>query len=162
RGDDRVTVGLGPGGRSWRERDLPAPDAIDWSAIHDVPVAYVTGTNGKSTTVRLTAAIAAAAGRVPGLCTSDWIRIGDEIVDKGAYPGPEAPRGVLRDPRIALASLGAARGGFLRRGLPLARVDAACVTNVAADHLGEFGVLDLETLAETKLVVARAVKPGGR
>src|SRR5258707_464214 len=55
-----------------------------------------------------------------------------------------------------------ARGGILRRGLPLARVDAACVTNVAADHLGEFGVPDLDTLTAAKLVVARAVKPGGR
>jgi UDP-N-acetylmuramyl tripeptide synthase len=162
RGDDRVTVGLGPGGRSWRERDLPAPDAIDWAAIHDVPVAYVTGTNGKSTTVRLTAAIAAAAGLVPGLCTSDWIRIGDEIVAEGDYSGPEGSRRVLRDPRIGIAILEVARGGILRRGLPLARVDAACVTNVAADHLGEFGVLDLDTLAAAKLVVARAVKPGGR
>jgi cyanophycin synthetase len=162
RGDDRVTVGLGPGGRTWPERDLPAPDAVDWAAIHDVPVAYVTGTNGKSTTVRLTAAIAAAAGLVPGLCTSDWIRIGDEIVEEGDYSGPEGSRRVLRDPRIGIAILEVARGGILRRGLPLARVDAACVTNVAADHLGEFGVLDLDTLAAAKLVVARAVKPGGR
>ena len=162
RGDDRVSIGLGPGGRSWRERDLPAPDAIDWTAIGDVPVAYVTGTNGKSTTVRLTAAIAAAAGLTPGLCTSDWIRIGDEIVAEGDYSGPEGSRRVLRDPRIGIAILEVARGGILRRGLPLSRVDAACVTNVAADHLGEFGVLDLDTLAAAKLVVARAVKPGGR
>jgi UDP-N-acetylmuramyl tripeptide synthase len=99
---------------------------------------------------------------VPGLCTSDWIRIGNAIVAEGDYSGPEGARRVLRDPRIGIAILEVARGGILRRGLPLARVDACAVTNVAADHLGEFGVLDLDALAAAKLVVARAVKPGGR
>jgi UDP-N-acetylmuramyl tripeptide synthase len=41
------------------------------------------------------------------------------------------------------------------------RATVAVVTNVADDHLGEYGVQDLETLADVKLLVARAVRPGG-
>jgi len=41
------------------------------------------------------------------------------------------------------------------------RADVAVVTNVADDHLGEFGIQDVGALAEVKLLVARAVRPGG-
>ncbi len=79
-GEDAVTVGLGAGSQTWPEDDLPDAGEVDWSGVHDVPVALVTGTNGKSTTVRLTAAIAKAAGRCTGLCSRDWVRVGDDIL----------------------------------------------------------------------------------
>ncbi|MFO1038319.1 MAG: Mur ligase family protein [Geminicoccaceae bacterium] len=161
-GDGKVSVGIGKGSLVFDERDLPAVDEVDWSRVHDVPVAIVTGTNGKSTTVRLLAAIVAAAGKVPGLCTSDWVKVGQEIVDKGDYSGPGGARLAMRDPRVEIAVLELARGGIMRRGLPLQRADVAVVTNIAADHLGEFGVLDVESLADAKLVVAHAVRGTGR
>ena len=159
-GDRRVSVGLGRGSDRWFDDDLPAPDAVDWASIHDVPVILVTGTNGKSTTVRLLAAMARAAGKVVGLSSSDWVRVGDEILDRGDFSGPGGARLVLRDRRVELAVLELARGGILRRGLPLARADAAIVTNVAADHLGEYGILDLDGVADAKLVVAKALHGG--
>ena len=158
-GDRRVSVGLGSGSRTWRGR-LPAPDELDWSTIHDVPVILVTGTNGKSTTVRLLAAIARAAGRTAGLSSSDWVRVGDDILDRGDYSGPGGARLVLRDSRVDLAVLEIARGGILRRGLPVPRADAAIVTNVAADHLGEYGILDADGIADAKLIVAKALHGG--
>jgi UDP-N-acetylmuramyl tripeptide synthase len=66
-------------------------------------------------------------------------------------------RAVLRDPRVEVAILETARGGILRRGLAVARADAAIVTNVAEDHFGEWGIADLRGIAETKLVVAHVV-----
>ena len=68
--DDTASVGLGTGSRSWPVRELPDPATIDWSAVHDIPLALVTGTNGKSTTVRLLAAMAEADGKVPGVSST--------------------------------------------------------------------------------------------
>ncbi|HYX25218.1 MAG TPA: Mur ligase family protein [Thermoanaerobaculia bacterium] len=160
--DRRVSVGLGTGSLTWPAEALPDPATVDWSAVHDVPVLMVTGTNGKTTTVRLLGAIAAAAGKVPGITSTDRIEVGGEVVDHGDYSGPGGARTLLRDRRVEIAILETARGGMLRRGLAVTGADAALVTNIAADHLGEFGVLDLPSLAAAKLVIARAVKPGGR
>ncbi len=160
-GEDLVSVGLGGGCLSWPADDLPPADAVDWTSARDIPVALVTGTNGKSTTVRMTAAIGAAAGRAVGLCSSDWVKVAGEIVEEGDYSGPGGARRALRDPRSELAVIEVARGGLMRRGLTLTGARACLITNVAADHLGEYGIVDLASLAEAKFLLARAVAPGG-
>ncbi|HEX9793041.1 MAG TPA: Mur ligase family protein [Planctomycetota bacterium] len=156
--DEHVSVGLGTGARCWPAGDLPAPEAVDWERIHDVPVALVTGTNGKTTTVRLLRAMIRAAGLVAGVSTTDWIGVGDEIVATGDWSGPGGARRVLRDPRVEMAVLETARGGMLRRGLAVQRAEVALITNIAEDHLGEFGVGDLQGLADAKFVVARVAR----
>lgn len=160
--DAAVTLGLGRGSRTFPVESLPAPNEVDWSSVHDIPVCLVTGTNGKTTTVRMMSAIALQAGRTPGYCSTDEVAIGGVIVDRGDYSGPEGARRVLRDPVVDVAILETARGGLLRRGLFVARAQAALVTNVDADHMGEYGVHDVEALARAKLLVARAVEEGGR
>lgn len=159
---DHVTLGLGTGSLTWRADDLPTPREVPWSEMSDIPVVLVTGTNGKTTTVRLLAAMVQAAGAVPGTTSTDRVEVGGEVLDEGDCSGPGGARTLLRDRRVEVAILETARGGILRRGLAVRRADAAAVTNVAADHLGELGVHDLASLAETKLVAARAVKPQGR
>ncbi|MHC4954126.1 MAG: Mur ligase family protein [Planctomycetota bacterium] len=160
--EEFASVGMGEGSRVWPVDNLPSPSDVDWRAVHDVPTVLVTGTNGKSTTVRLLSAIVAAAGKTPGFCTTDWIRVGDETLDTGDWTGPGAARQVLRHPNTQVAVLEVARGGMLRRGLGVERADAAAVLNVSEDHLGEFGVDDMETLITTKFLVRRAVEPHGR
>jgi len=161
-GEDQVSIGLGIRGRCWPGNAMPDPAAVDWDALGDIPVAMVTGTNGKSTTVRLTAAIAAAAGRIAGQSSSDWVRVGDQIIDTGDYSGPSGARQAARDSRTQIAIIEAARGGLMRRGLALPQADVCLITNVAADHLGDYGIVDVPTLAEAKFLVARALRPGGR
>lgn len=156
-----ASVGLGGGCLTWPVDALPQPEAIPWERVHDVPVALVTGTNGKTTTVRLVAAMARESGLVAGTTTTDRVEVDGEILDEGDCSGPGGARTVLRHPRVEMAILETARGGLLRRGLAVRRADAALITNIAADHLGGFGVSDLETLADTKLVVTRAVGPQG-
>jgi cyanophycin synthetase len=159
---DEVSVGAGTGAVTWPLSAIPAPDEVDWRHVHDVPVVLVTGTNGKTTTVRLLAAVARAAGRLTGFSSTDTVTIGDETIDRGDWAGPAGARLVLRDRRVEFAVLETARGGILRRGLAATRASAAIVTNVGEDHFGEWGIHDVHSLAETKLVVGRAVLPGGR
>jgi cyanophycin synthetase len=161
-GEDEVSVGTGTGVSCWPVDDLPEAGRIRWSEVHDVPVALVTGSNGKTTVVRLLAAMAAAAGRVGGVSSTEAVTVGGRTVAEGDYSGPEGARLVLRRREVEIAMLETARGGLLRRGLPVERADVAVVTNIAADHLGEFGVQSLDALAETKLLVARAVGAEGR
>ncbi|HLT48150.1 MAG TPA: Mur ligase family protein [Rubricoccaceae bacterium] len=161
RDDHHVSAGLGTGALTWPVEKLPAPEAVRWEAAHDVPVALVTGTNGKSTTVRMLGAILRAAGRTPGLTTTDHVVVGEEVLDRGDYSGPGGARAVLRDGRVQAGVLEVARGGLLRRGLGVPRATAAAVTNVAADHLGEYGIETVEQLAEAKFVVAKALGAGG-
>jgi cyanophycin synthetase len=161
-GEEQVSAGSGRGVRIWPEHDLPRPTQVPWAAVHDIPTALVTGSNGKTTVVRLLAAMAAATGRVAGLSSTDAVRVAGRTVGEGDYSGPEGARLLLRQPDVEVAVLETARGGLLRRGLAVTRADVAVVTNVADDHLGEFGVETLEALADTKLLVARAIGAGGR
>ncbi len=161
--DEHVaSVGTGTGSVCWTHDNVPAPSAVDWSRVHDVPTVLVTGSNGKTTTVRLLTAVLTAAGRTVGMCCSDTVNVGGEVLDRGDWSGPGGARMVLRDPRVEVAVLETARGGMLRRGLAADRADAAIITNVAEDHFGEFGITDLATLAEAKLIVTRALDRGGR
>jgi cyanophycin synthetase len=130
--------------------------------VHDIPVLLVTGTNGTTTTVRLLAALVDASEQMAGTTSTDVIEVGGEVIERGDFSGPGGARALLRDRRVEVAILETARGGLLRRGLAVNRADAALVTNIAADHLGEFGILDLPALAAAKLVIARAVGPQGR
>jgi UDP-N-acetylmuramyl tripeptide synthase len=107
------------------------------------------------------ASILAAAGLRVGLTSTDGIVAAGVMIEAGDYSGPGGGRRLLREPGIDVAILETARGGMLRRGLTVARADAAAVTNVAEDHLGEFGVHDAAALAEVKLIVARAIDRGG-
>lgn len=160
--DELISFGFGKFSQSMPVDRLPPPGQVDWSSLQSIPVALVTGTNGKTTSVRMTAAIARAAGLVAGICSTDWIAVDDEIIDRGDYSGPGGARTVLRDGRVELAILETARGGLLRRGLAVERADAVLITNIAEDHLGEFALDDLRALADVKWVVTKAVNGAGR
>jgi UDP-N-acetylmuramyl tripeptide synthase len=92
-----------------------------------------------------------------GLTSTDFIRVGDETVATGDYSGNGGARILLRHPGVEAAVLEVARGGLLRRGLAVQRADAALITNVAADHLGEYGINTLAELTEAKFIVHRAL-----
>ena len=159
--DDALSLGHGIGSQTWPVADLPCPEAVAWQKLHDVPVALITGTNGKTTTTRLSAAIAKAAGKVVGITSTDFVRVGEEILERGDFSGPGGGRMLLRDRRLEIAYLEVARGGILRRGLPLRRARAALVTNVAADHLGQYGVNAVAELAVAKFAVHRTLVADG-
>ncbi len=159
--EEYVSLGHGKGSQTWDVSAVPDVDEIEWDKLHNLPVALITGTNGKSTSVRLATAIGEAAGLVSGSTSTDFVKLGDDVLDYGDYSGPGGARMLLRDKRLEIAFLETARGGILRRGLPLFQAQAALVTNIAPDHLGQYGVNNVEALAEAKFAVARAVVPDG-
>jgi UDP-N-acetylmuramyl tripeptide synthase len=159
-GEELVSLGSGTGVAVWPDDALPDPSAVDWSRVHDVPVALVTGSNGKTTVVRLLAAMLAETGRAVGLTSTDGVSVGAVTLAEGDYSGPSGARLLLRQPGVETAVLETARGGLLRRGLAVDRAAVAVVTNVADDHLGEFGVQDIGALVEVKLLVTRALRTG--
>ena len=160
--DDEASLGLGRHSQTWPVRELPDPEALDWAAFDDVPTGIVTGTNGKTTTVRLAAHIVRAAGRNVGFSSTDFIAVNDRIVDRDDWSGPGGARNVLREHDVDVAILETARGGLLRRGLGINKADAALITNIAKDHLGDFGSKNLDELLQCKWIVTRAVSNGGK
>jgi cyanophycin synthetase len=123
-----------------------------------VPIAAVTGTNGKTTTARMLAHIAKMAGYTPGLTTTDGVYIDGQRTVEGDMTGPVSARMVLADPQIDLAVLETARGGLVRAGMGVAEVDVGAVINVASDHLGLKGIDTLEQLAEVKRIVVEVAR----
>ncbi|MBX3174263.1 MAG: hypothetical protein KF709_07610 [Gemmatimonadaceae bacterium] len=142
------------------ERETPPDDAAAIEA-RDIPVALVTGSNGKTTTVRLIAAMLRAAGHRAGFTCTDGVFIDGEAVERGDWSGPAGARRVLEDASVTAAVLESARGGLLRRGLVAPRADVAVITNVAADHFGEYGIDSLADIATAKGVVAHTLSARG-
>ena len=137
-------------------RDVAAP-VVDMlfptGAASRVPIAAITGTNGKTTTARMLAHITKMGGYTPGLTTTDGVYIDGQRTVAGDMTGPISARMVLADPQIDIAVLETARGGLLRAGMGVREVNVGGVLNVQADHLGLKGIDTLEQLAEVKRVV---------
>ena len=117
-----------------------------------IPVAIVTGTNGKTTTARMVASILQMAGVIPGMTSTDGVFIDGRLTVKGDMTGPVGARTVLRDPAVDAAVLEVARGGMVRAGLGVRRCDVAACLNVTSDHLGLGGVDTLDQLAAIKRI----------
>ena len=123
-----------------------------------VPIAAITGTNGKTTTSRMLAHITKMAGFTPGLTTTDGVYIDGQRTVEGDMTGPVATRMVLADPKIDMAVLEIARGGLLRAGMGVPFVNVGAVLNVKSDHLGMKGIDTLEQLAEVKRIIVEVAK----
>jgi cyanophycin synthetase len=123
-----------------------------------IPIAAVTGTNGKTTTARMLAHIHKMNGYTVGLATTDGVYIDGERTVAGDMTGPKSAQMVLHDPAVDLAVLETARGGLLRAGMGYRTCDVGAVVNVSADHLGMKGVETFEHLAEVKRIVVEVAR----
>jgi len=126
-----------------------------------IPVASVTGTNGKTTTTRLLGHIGMTAGLVTAWSSTDGVVAQGEMVEPGDYSGPAGGRQVLATPGVQLGVLETARGGLLLKGMGISVNDVSVVTNISADHLGLQGIETVDQLAEVKAIVTKITKPTG-
>ncbi len=126
-----------------------------------IPIVAVTGTNGKTTTVRMIAHVLKLMGRRVGMTSTDGIVIDGRMIRKGDMSGPRSAQMVLQNPSVDTAVFEVARGGILREGLGYDRNDVAVVTNVTGDHLGLGGIESLGQLANVKAVLVEAVPRSG-
>lgn len=159
--EDGFTLGLGRYSQTWPLDALPDVESLQKEEFRAIPCVYITGTNGKTTSSRLLASIVRAAGYRDGLTSSDGVLVGGEWVVQGDWTGPGAARMVLRHPEVDFAVLETARGGLMRRGLVLEDVEAAAVTNISNDHLGQWGLHTVEDMARAKLTVALGIREQG-
>ncbi|TAL64465.1 MAG: cyanophycin synthetase [Legionella sp.] len=126
-----------------------------------IPIIAVTGTNGKTTVVRLIAHLAKKANHQVGFTTTEGIYIRDQLIYAGDCSGPVSAKTVLMDPWVNFAVLECARGGILRSGLAFDECDISIITNVTGDHLGLKGIHTLEELVQVKAVLAHSTKKTG-
>jgi len=127
-----------------------------------IPVIAVTGTNGKTTTVRLTAHLIKAQGLRVGMTNTDGVYVNGRQTDSGDCSGPRSARNVLMHPEVDAAVFETARGGLLREGLAFDRCKVAVVTNMGAgDHLGLNYITTLEDLSVLKRVIVLNVERDG-
>jgi cyanophycin synthetase len=123
-----------------------------------IPVAALTGTNGKTTTARMLAHVLKMAGFVVGQTSTDAVYVDGNVTVRGDMTGPASAQMVLRDPAVDMAVLETARGGIVRAGLGYRYCDVGAVLNVTSDHLGLGGVETVEELAEVKRLVVEVAK----
>jgi cyanophycin synthetase len=127
-----------------------------------VPVVAVTGTNGKTTTVRLIAHLMRSQGLRVGMTNTDGVYVNGRQTDSGDCSGPRSARNVLMHPEMDVAVFETARGGLLREGLAFDRCQVAVVTNLGTgDHLGLNYITTLEDLTVVKRVIVLNVDPEG-
>lgn len=127
-----------------------------------IPIVAVSGTNGKTTTVRLIAHLLRTQGKRVGMTTTDGIYIEEERIDTGDCSGPKSAKNVLMHPEVDAAVFETARGGILREGLGFDACDVGVITNIGeGDHLGMSYIETVEELAEVKGVIIRNVAPTG-
>jgi cyanophycin synthetase len=166
-----VEVNAGPGLlphlRPRLGKSRPVGDAIVESLFPErasgrIPIVAVTGTNGKTTTTRLVAAMLQAAGHQVGIACTDGVFVEGRVIDRGDCAGPQSARKVLRNPLVTAAVLECARGGILREGLGFDKCDVAIVTNIdAADHLGGYDLHTPEDMFKVKRCPVDVVLPQG-
>lgn len=121
-----------------------------------IPIAAITGTNGKTTTSRMLGHIMKASGHTVGMTSTDGVYVDGKLSIKGDMTGPTSAQIVLRDPSVDFAVMETARGGLLRSGLGYQRADVSACLNVTADHLEAGGINTVEELAVVKRVVIEA------
>ena len=139
-----------------------APDGVPARILTPrIPVASITGTNGKTSTTRLLAHIAMTAGKHTAWSSTDGVVDHGTMIEPGDFSGPAGARGVLSAPGVEIGILETARGGLLLKGLGVSHNDVSVVTNVSADHLGLQGVDTIDQLAEVKAIITRATRPEG-
>jgi cyanophycin synthetase len=163
-----IEVNAAPGLRMHLQPSYGKPRAVGEAIISTmfntgddarIPLVAVSGTNGKTTTVRLIAHLLGKNGLRVGMTNSDGVYIENQRIDSGDCSGPKTRKRACI--RMDAAVFEIARR-YLREGLAFDRCDVAVVTNIGiGDHLGLNYIHTVDDLAVVKRVVVQNVAPSG-
>jgi UDP-N-acetylmuramoylalanine-D-glutamate ligase len=122
---------------------------------HSIPVYTVTGSIGKTTTVRLLASLLEGAGARVGFTCSYGSFVAGRQLETGDRIGARAALRLLVQPDVDAAVLELGRRGLLFSGMPLRRTDVAVLINVEDVHVGVNEIETVEHMAEVKGLTLR-------
>jgi len=123
-----------------------------------IPIAAVTGSNGKTTTCQMLAHILQSAGMKCGLATTQGIFINGTQIRSGDFAGNNGASIIFLDPQVEVAVLESARGGLLRNGLSFGHCEVGAILNIRDEHVGTDGVETVDELARVKRLVAEGAR----
>ncbi len=115
----------------------------------NIPLAAITGSNGKSTTKEMLKAIFEKAG--PACSNTGNLN--------NHFGLPLSLLELNREHKFGVFELGASKKGDIFEIAALARPTIAVITNIGPSHLEYFG--DLETVFKTKTEIVDCLEPGG-
>lgn len=127
-----------------------------------IPIISVTGTNGKTSTVKLIHSILSKLGYNCGLSSTGAVYVGDKVITRGDTTGFYSARMVLTDPTVDVAVLETARGGIIRKGLGYKKNKVSIITSLSEDHFDIDGVSSIEDLLNVKKLIAKELLPDGK
>ena len=130
---------------------------------HDgrIPTIGVTGTHGKTSTIRLLTRLLQLDGPCLSVASSDGIRIGQRVSRDLAGDRLAGAQGILLHPWTQVAICEAGAEHILSDGLGFDRVSVGVVLNVGTAHLGHAHVETIEEMGTAKRCIVDVVLPTG-
>lgn len=123
-----------------------------------IPLAAITGSNGKTTTGWMLERIFATMGKVVGLANTHGVKIGGDQIVNQDLSGKIGAEMILRDRTTEIAIAEVARQGLLKWGLGFDKCNVSALLNVDNEHLGQFGIDSKEQMAELKGLLAEVTE----
>lgn len=126
-----------------------------------IPLVGVTGSSGKTTSIRLLTHLVASTGKRVGVASSDGLQFGSRFVKSKVGDHIGGSHGVLFHPWTEIAICEVSTECILREGIGFDRCQVGVVTNVSRDQLGMCYIDTLEQMAKVKRCIVDIVLPTG-
>ena len=126
-----------------------------------IPLVGVTGSSGKTTSIRLLSHLVSSTGKRVGVASTGSLQFGSRTVKSKVGDHIGGAQGVLLHPWTEVAICEVSTETILREGIGFDRCQVGVVTNVNRDQLGMCYIDTLEQMAKVKRCIVDIVLPTG-